>query len=133
MKGWEPRGSVWPSKPGKPNFLAGISGGCPQVFQKVCVQFSDPNEKDKKKHCKMEENHPQDHHQSERVFASKERASGFPEKGADLGNFRGTSALLLCSTARSFRECRRRTSGEVRGLSRSSGEPDSLPATRQIR
>ena len=26
----------------------------------------------------------------------------------------------------------RRTSGEVRGLSRSSGDPDSLPATRQI-
>ena len=89
---------------------------------------------------------------------SQERVSGFPEKGADLrespgtsgevwgtsgrgslGNFRGTFGLLLSSTVRelpgkspqNFREVRG-TSGEVRGLPRSSGEPDSLPATRQI-
>ena len=57
-----------------------------------------------------------------------------------LGNFRGTSGLLLSSTVRelpgkspkNFRGSRRKTSGEVRGLPRSSGEPDSLPATRQI-
>ena len=55
---------------------------------------------------------------SEEVFASQERVSGFPEKGADLrgspgnlrgssgnfrgslGNFRGTPGLLLSSTVR---------------------------------
>ena len=87
---------------------------------------------------------------SEKVFVSQERVSGFPDKGADLqgspgnfwvnpGNFRGTSGLLLSSTVRelsgkspgNFREVRG-FSGEVRGLSRSSGEPDSLSATRQI-
>ena len=57
-----------------------------------------------------------------------------------LGNFRGTSGLLLSSTVRelpgkspkNFRGEVRGTSGEVRGLPRSSGQPDSLPATRQI-
>ena len=92
---------------------------------------------------------------SEEVFASQERVSGFPEKGADLrgssgnlrgssgnfrgslGNFRGTPGLLLSSTVRGG--SRRKTSGEVRGTSGevretsgSSAEPDSLPATRQI-
>ena len=56
--------------------------------------------------------------QSEKIFASQERVSGFPEKGADLrgspgnfrgslgnfrgslGNFRGTPGLLLSSTVR---------------------------------
>ena len=55
---------------------------------------------------------------SEKVFASQERVSGFPEKGADLrgspgnfwgspgnfwgslGNFQGTPGLLLSSTVR---------------------------------
>ena len=49
-----------------------------------------------------------------------------------LGNFRGTSGLLLSSTVRDLPGKSPKTSGEVRGLSRSSGEPDSLPATRQI-
>ena len=86
---------------------------------------------------------------SEKVFVSQERVSGFPEKEADLrgslgnfrgslGNFRGTSGLLFSSTVRELPGSRRKTSGEVRGTSgevrglpRSSGEPDSLPATRQ--
>ena len=49
--------------------------------------------------------------ESEKVFVSQERVSGFPEKGADLrgslgnfrgslGNFRGASGLLLSSTVR---------------------------------
>ena len=46
----------------------------------------------------------------------------------EVGNFWGTSGLLSSSTVRELPG----TSGEVRGLSRSSGEPDSLPATRQI-
>ena len=81
---------------------------------------------------------------------SQERVSGFPEKGADLrgslgnfrgsfGNFRGTSGLQLSSTVRelpgkspkNFRGSSGK-SREVRGLPRSSGEPDTLPATRQI-
>ena len=56
-----------------------------------------------------------------------------------LGNFRGTSGLLLSSTVRELPGKSPKTSGEVRGnsgevreLPRSSGEPDSLPATRQI-
>ena len=76
-------------------------------------------------------------------FVCQERVSGFPEKGGNfreslgnfrgsLGNFRGTSGLLLSSTVRelpgkslkTFEEVRG-TSGEVRGLDRSSGEPDS--------
>ena len=76
---------------------------------------------------------------SEKVLTSQERVSGFPEKGADLrgslGNFRETPGLLLSSTMRelpekspkNFREVWG-TSGKVRGLSRSLGEPDSLPA-----
>ena len=88
---------------------------------------------------------------------SQERVSGFPEKGADLrgspgnfrgspgnfrgrlGNFRGTSGYCWVPQWQNFRGSRRKTSGEVRGTSgearelpRSSGEPDSLPATRQI-
>ena len=65
--------------------------------------------------------------------------SGFPEKGADLlgspGNFRGSpgksgklpgiSGLLLSSTVKELPGSRQGTSGEVRGLSRSSGGPDS--------
>ena len=76
--------------------------------------------------------------------------SGFPEKRADLrgspgnfrgslGNFRGTSGLLFSSAVRGLPVKSpkasgevRETSGEVRGLPRSSGEPDSLPATHQI-
>ena len=94
---------------------------------------------------------------SEKVFVSQERASGFPEKGADLrgspgtsgevwgtswrslGNFWGTSGLLLSSAVRELPGKSPKTSGEVwgtsgevRGLPRSSGEHDSLPATRQI-
>ena len=53
-----------------------------------------------------------------------------------LGNFRGTSGLLLSSIVRELPVKSRRnfqgTSREVRGLSRSFGKPDSLPATRQI-
>ena len=55
-----------------------------------------------------------------------------------LGNFRGTSGLLFSSTVRELPGKSPKTSGEggtsgeVRGLSRSSGEPDSFPATRQI-
>ena len=56
-----------------------------------------------------------------------------------LGNFRGTSGLLLSSTVRDLPGKSpktsggvRGTSGEVRGLPRSSGNPDPLPATRQI-
>ena len=56
-----------------------------------------------------------------------------------LGNFRGASGLLLSSTVRELPGKSpktsgevRGTSGEVRGLPRSLGEPDSLPATRQI-
>ena len=92
---------------------------------------------------------------------SQERLSGFPEKGADLrgspgnflgspgnflgspgnfrgslGNFRGTSGLLLSSKVRELSgkspKNFRGSLGNFRGLPRSSGEPDSLPATRQI-
>ena len=50
MKGWGPKSSVCPSKPGKPNFFggisldfAGISRGRPKSLRKkVCVQFSFP-------------------------------------------------------------------------------------------
>ena len=56
-----------------------------------------------------------------------------------LGNFRGTPGLLLSSTVRELLGSRRKTSGEVwgtsgevQGLSRGPGEPDSLPATRQL-
>ena len=74
---------------------------------------------------------------------SQERVSGFPEKGADLrgspgnfrgslgsfrgslGNFRGTSGLLLSSTVREL-------PGKSPKNFRSSGEPDSLLAARQI-
>ena len=63
---------------------------------------------------------------------------GLGDFQGSLGNFRGTSGLPLNSTVRelpgkspkNFRGSSG-TSGEVRGLSRSSGEPDSLPATRQ--
>ena len=57
------------------------------------------------------------------------------------GNFRGTlTGLLLSSTVgelpgkspKNFRGSSGSFPGEVRGLPRSSGEPDSLPATRQI-
>ena len=76
---------------------------------------------------------------SEKVFVSRERLSGFPEKGAgnfrgSLGNFQGTSGLMLSSTVR---ELQGKSQGNFRGsqvwgLSRSSGEPDSLAATRHI-
>ena len=88
-----------------------------------------------------------------KVLVSQERVSGFPEKGADLrgspgtsgevrgtsGNFRGTSGLLLSSTVRELpgksSKNFRGSSGNFRGSSGTSqklGEPDSLPATRQI-
>ena len=95
--------------------------------------------------------------QSEKAFVSQKRVSGFPEKrltsgevrgisgevretsGGSLGNFRGTPGLLFSSTVRELPGKSPKTSGEVgetsgevRGLSRSSGEPDSLPVTRQI-
>ena len=85
---------------------------------------------------------------------SRQRVSGFPEKGADLqaspGNFRGSpenfrgslgtsgehSGLLLSSTVRELPGKSlnnfRGSSGNFRGLSRSSGEPGFLPATRQL-
>ena len=56
-----------------------------------------------------------------------------------LGNFRGTPGLLFSSTVRELPGKSPKTSGEilgtsgeVRGLPRSLGEADSLPATRQI-
>ena len=55
-----------------------------------------------------------------------------------LGNFRGSSGLLLSSTVREVPgkwlpgKWPKNFRGEVRGVSRSSGEPDSLPTTRQI-
>ena len=50
MNGWGPKSSIRPSKPGKSNFLggisrdfAGISRGCPKSLRKkVCVQFPFP-------------------------------------------------------------------------------------------
>ena len=50
MKGWWPKSSERPSKPGKPNFFGGISQDfagkswrCPKSLRKkVCVQFSFP-------------------------------------------------------------------------------------------
>ena len=89
-------------------------------------------------------------HATKKVFASQERVSGFPEKGADLrgspgnfrgspGNFRGTPGLLLSATVRelpgksptNFRGSLGNFRGSP-GTSRSSGEADPLPATRQI-
>ena len=75
--------------------------------------------------------------------------SGFPEKGADLrefgelpgkfGKLPGSSGLLLSSIVRELPgkslKNFRGSSGNFwgsSGLPRSSGEPDSLPATRQI-
>ena len=90
---------------------------------------------------------------SEKVSVSQERVSGLPEKGADLWGSPGTSGEVLGTSgevsetsgeplgAGRFHSERipgklpknfQATSGEVRGLPRSSGEPDSLPATRQI-
>ena len=96
---------------------------------------------------------------SEEVFASQERVSGFPEKGADLRgspgnlwgssgnfrgslwNFRGTPGLLLSSTVKelpgkspknfwgSWGELPGKSAGTFQKL---GGGPDSLPATRQI-
>ena len=51
VKGWGPKSSIRPSKPGKSNFLggisrdfAGISRGCPKSLRKkVCVQSPFPN------------------------------------------------------------------------------------------
>ena len=85
---------------------------------------------------------------------SQERVSGFPESQGltrknfqgslgslrrSLGNFWGTSGLLLSNLSSTVRELPgkspgnfRGNSGEVQGLSRSSGEPDSLPVTCQI-
>ena len=88
---------------------------------------------------------------------SQERVSGFPEKGADLRGSPGTSGEVwetsgevwetsgepldccLVPEWQNLRGSRRKISGEVRGTSgevgglpTSSGEPDSLPATRQI-
>ena len=92
---------------------------------------------------------------------SQERVSGFPDKGADLrevgelpgksGELPGKSGQLPGKSgelpeklwiAVKFHNERelpgkspgevRGTCGEVPGLSRSSGEPDSLPVTRQI-
>ena len=50
MKGWGPKSSVCPSKPGKPNFFGGISRDFAGVSwrypkslrKKVCVQFLFP-------------------------------------------------------------------------------------------
>ena len=87
-----------------------------------------------------------------------QRVSGFPEKGAGLrgtlgnfrgksgelrgklGNFWGTTGLLLRSTVRELPEKSpknfRGSSGNLPGKSgdfpEARGEPDSLPATRQI-
>ena len=95
---------------------------------------------------------------SEKAFVSQRRVSGFPEKRETSGevretsgevretsgevaeNFQGTSGLLFSSTGRELPGKSPKTSGEVRGTSgevrglllRSSGELDSLPATRQI-
>ena len=90
---------------------------------------------------------------SEKVFVSQERVSGFPEKGADFrgspatsGEVWGTSgevwetsgdqriAIKFHSerTSGEVSENFRGSSGEVRGLPRRSGELDSLPVTRQI-
>ena len=86
-------------------------------------------------------------------FCESGEVSGFREKGLTSGEVRelpgkfgelpgksgklpGTSGLLLSSRVRELPgkspKNFRGTSGEVRGLPRSSGEPDSLPATRQI-
>ena len=83
-------------------------------------------------------------------FCESEEGVRLPRETADLrgspgnfrgslGNFRGTSGLLFSSTVRELPGKSPKTSGEVRGtsgkvrgLSRSSGEPDSLPVTRQI-
>ena len=87
---------------------------------------------------------------------SQERVSGFPDKGLTSGEVRETSGevrgtsgevwklpgnlwLLSSSTVRELPGKHPKASGEVRGtsgeawgLSRSSGELDSLPATRQM-
>ena len=92
-----------------------------------------------------------------KFFVSQKRTSGFPEKRADLRGSPGTSGEVRGASGEvwetsgepldcysvphqeDFPGSRRKlpgkfggTSGEVRGLSRSSGEPDSLPVTRQI-
>ena len=84
---------------------------------------------------------------------SQERVSAFPEKRADLRGSPGTSGEVSQTSGKfgklpgnlriAVKFHSERTSGEVaenfrgssgnfRGSPRSSGEPDSLPATRQI-
>ena len=87
---------------------------------------------------------------SEKVFVSQERVSGFPEKGADLrgspelpgkfGELPGKFGELPGNLWIAGRFHSERISGEVAeklpgksgDFPRSSGQPDSFPATRQI-